>query len=251
METRGKILFADDDEGFLYPSVKLLERRGYECDTANDALSAAKMLDEVKYNLLITDIHMPGNPKLEFVKALQEKAHELPVILVTGFPTLDTALDSMRLDVAAYLVKPFDFEELLVQVEKAMARTRVSEMLAISEKRLDEWRDRLNLLKESMAGDRIARSGVGANAFINLTLRNVLDSLEDLTSLTELLTTANGDQGACHLLECPRLKILSNSIVETVEVLEKTKQSFKSKDLGRLRKKLIDLVDRDREQGKA
>ena len=94
MSELGRILIADDEETFLMSTADLLRNEGFECDCAPDATSAAQMLRSGDHDLLIADIKMPGNFELEFIRDLPQIAEGLPVILVTGYPTLDTAIQS-------------------------------------------------------------------------------------------------------------------------------------------------------------
>src|SRR4030042_1592190 len=115
----GRILIADDEETFRNSIADLLRRGGYQCDCAPDAIVAAELLRSADYDLLIADIKMEGNFELEFIRELPQIAEGMPVILVTGYPSLRSAIESIQLPVAAYLVKPFEFEELLVQVQNS------------------------------------------------------------------------------------------------------------------------------------
>ncbi len=112
-----RILIADDEESFLYSTADILRREGYECGCATDARTATDMLGRENYDLLIADIKMPGNSDLEFISALPKIAEGMPVILVTGYPSLNSAIESVQLPVVAYLVKPFELNELLVRVK--------------------------------------------------------------------------------------------------------------------------------------
>src|SRR5262245_30697854 len=122
MSLLGRILVADDEATFLESTVDLLREDGYECDGAADAYAAKKMLRKNKYNLLIADIKMLGNLKLELVTTLKSVAAGLPVILVTGYPSLGTAMLSTRLSVVGYLLKPVNFDDLLKLVQDTITR---------------------------------------------------------------------------------------------------------------------------------
>ncbi len=124
-----RILIADDEETFLYSTADILRREGYDCSCASDARAATEMLRMESYDLLIADIKMQGNADLEFIKALPQIADGMPVILVTGYPSLNSAIESIQLPVVAYLVKPFELNELLVRVKdvitgKGLFKTR-------------------------------------------------------------------------------------------------------------------------------
>jgi len=124
-----RILIADDEESFLYSTADILRREGYDCSCASDARAATEMLRKESYDLLIADIKMQGNADLEFIKALPQIAEGMPVILVTGYPSLNSAIESIQLPVVAYLVKPFELNELLERVKdvitgKGLFKTR-------------------------------------------------------------------------------------------------------------------------------
>ena len=73
MSDVARILIADDEETFLQSMGALLRREGYTCDCVRDAQEAAAALDKTTYDLLITDIYMPGNAELEFLRELQSR----------------------------------------------------------------------------------------------------------------------------------------------------------------------------------
>ena len=118
---RGRILIADDEESVLLSTADLLRIEGYECACASGAKTAFDMLRKRKYDLLIVDIKMQGNSDLQLIKKLPEIVDRMSVILVTGYPSLSSAVQSIKLPVVGYLIKPFEFSELLTVVQGAIA----------------------------------------------------------------------------------------------------------------------------------
>ncbi len=82
MNERGRILIADDEETFLLSTIDLLRREGYECDGVKDAEAAVEVLSNKAFDLLVSDIRMPGNMELELIESVKG----LSVIIVTGYP---------------------------------------------------------------------------------------------------------------------------------------------------------------------
>ncbi|MCP4606239.1 MAG: response regulator [Proteobacteria bacterium] len=242
MPEKGQILIADNEDVFRTSITTLLRGSGYECDTASDAAQATEMLQYDNYDLIICDIQMPGNLELEFVRNIQHIAKGVSVILVTGSPSLDTAIDSVGLPVIAYLVKPVDTEALLVLVQKAIGRRLAYRTFTGFEERLKTWRTKLVRIGEPIADTTQDSSSMTIDTYLSLTLHNVVDCFEDLKNITEALSEERVSSEACHLLECPRLSSLTGAITETIAVLERTKGSFKSKELGQLRKRLKEIV---------
>lgn len=238
MSDLGRILIADDEETFLYSTADLLREEGYTCACAVDAKTAAELLKDSEYDLLIADIMMPGNANLEFIRDLPRIAEGTPVIIVTGYPSLNSAIESLQLPVVAYIVKPFDFDQLLDKVQSSIRNFRVYRAIRDMQKRLRDWHKELTAVELSL-GDTPARTSlVPVSAFLNLTFRNIVGALSDFKRVTEAREIHNFDQEVCHLFNCPRLKALTDAIVEAIDVLESTKESFKSKTLGELRVKL-------------
>jgi CheY-like chemotaxis protein len=240
--TTGRILIADDEETFLLDTADFLRREGYECDCARNGGEAAEMLRTGGYDLLIADITMPGNHNLELVVEVSKTAKGMPVILVTGSPTLETAIRSIHLPVVAYLVKPVDFQELMAHVRNGVYRFRMFRMLRDTKQRLLDWNHDLSRLEQWMTRINGDASAVPVDVFLALTFRNMVGCLTDLRNITEALAAQSPIQQTCHLLECPRLDTLTDAVEDTIRVLEKTKKAFKSKELGGLRRKLEEIV---------
>jgi len=120
MTELGRILFADDEPSFLKSMSELLRCAGYACDCATDAFTALPLLRLKEYDLLISDINMPGNSELEFIREVSQIVPGLPIILMTGSPALDIIRQSLELPVVACLIKPFPFNELLWRVAPAV-----------------------------------------------------------------------------------------------------------------------------------
>jgi DNA-binding NtrC family response regulator len=161
----GRILIADDEAALRDLIATFLQRLGYSCAGALDAQAALELLRKETFDILISDINMPGNENLNFIRKVPEIAEGMPIILLTGNPTFETAAQSVRLPVMAYLTKPVDTNELSILVKQGVAAARANR-------------------------------------------RQIVAALQ-----------------------------------ETIQVLEKTKRSFKSRELGDLRKKLQLLLE--------
>jgi len=96
-----RILVADDEETFRVTTVDLFLEEGFGCSGASDSFRAVQMLRAGRFDLLIADINMPGNANLELVQQMHELDSTVPVILVTGYPSVCSAVASIRLPVPA------------------------------------------------------------------------------------------------------------------------------------------------------
>ena len=120
-----RILIADDEPLYLRTTAALLRKAGYACVTAADGAAALEILAREPVDLVLSDLNMPGNLKLELLREGRRQWPEIPLIVVTGAPSMPSAIESVRLGIADYLLKPVKYEDLLASVKRALAhRTR-------------------------------------------------------------------------------------------------------------------------------
>lgn len=122
-EVGARILVIDDEEVIHASLKRTLERRGHLVDSelsAKDGLDRARRGD---YDLIITDLMMPGINGIELLKQVQSGGPAVPVLMITGYPTIKTALQALRLGAVDYLAKPFTRRELIGPVNRALRRS--------------------------------------------------------------------------------------------------------------------------------
>ena len=201
--------------------------------TVSDSAGALAAIDAGPFDLLITDLEMPGNADLSLVRQVAERSGGLPIMILTGFPSVRSAVASIDLPVVAYLTKPVAYAGLLERVNGAVRRFRSFQAMQRTEERLRTWREEFGQLVKP------STPGVPVDLFLTMTLRNIVGSLTDLEHLGRALAAAHsGQESPCQLMNCPRGAQLQAAVAETVDVLEETKSAFKSKALGDLRRKL-------------
>jgi len=115
-----KILVVDDEQGLCAGLQEGLRREGYLVDAANDAATAVKLASQSLYNLVISDVKMPGVGGLELLAQIRERSRDTLFILMTAFSTVENAVEAMRLGAYDYLPKPIDLKRLRLQVQKAL-----------------------------------------------------------------------------------------------------------------------------------
>ena len=124
-----RILLADDEETFRRSTARLFEQEGYRCDCAVDSDEAGRLLTK-EHDVLISDIRMPGNMQFEFLRDVRSRFPMLPIVLVTGYPSVQTAVESLRLSFTDYLLKPVDWPDLRRAVGEAVKKTTMLRMTA-------------------------------------------------------------------------------------------------------------------------
>jgi len=115
-----KILVVDDEKDYRKSLRKILESGGYIVGEAESALEALDIIDCEYYPLILTDIYMPGMNGLKFLEEVKNRYEDsVKVILVTGYGSIDSAVQAMKLGAFGYYIKSHSLEELLIEVEKA------------------------------------------------------------------------------------------------------------------------------------
>ena len=232
----GRILFADDDEAFRFSLGERLKRAGFVCDFAVSAAEATEMLRTNSYDVLLSDINMPGNASLEMVENIPALVEGLPIILLTGQPTVETAMRSVRLRVVAYLAKPPDFAELCQALTTAIVEYRNLRILDANRRRLQDWDHEIARLQQVLQQPATPDRPATMRSYLRLTLRNLVVGLMELETL--FLRDELG-LGASGVIE--RQNLL-NAVRKTIGVLQKTKDHFKSRELAELRKDLEEIL---------
>jgi DNA-binding response OmpR family regulator len=241
MENIARILIADDDESCLLTTAAFLTNAGYECDCAATGDAALALSKQNKYDLFISDIEMPGNRDLCMIQAMAQSQPGLPIFLMTGYPTIETAANSVNLSVAAYLLKPLNPDVLLEKVARAVEYARCYRKVAGTRERMIATCEDLKRIEASFRISDGSSSNAAMQAFIDLTMQNLTASLLDLRQLFETVTQTSPRSQDQEWLQSARPLVLINALRETIAVLAKTKSSFKSKELAELRRKLEGL----------
>ncbi len=116
------VLVVDDESAIRYSITKTLQRVGYEVDTASSGEEALQMMTGKQYEVVLTDIRMPGLSGVELLARIKEQSPDVIVILLTAYPSLDTAVESLRLGAHDYLIKPSSSQDIRDRVARGVER---------------------------------------------------------------------------------------------------------------------------------
>jgi excisionase family DNA binding protein len=117
---RARVLIVDDEDTIRDLLAKTLALADYEVDAAPDGRTAVDRLRVIDYDLLITDLRMPGFDGLSVIREARRLKGEMPIIIVTGHPTEASAIEAINLGVQGYLTKPFRVPRVLAAAAKAL-----------------------------------------------------------------------------------------------------------------------------------
>lgn len=145
-QVRGRLLVADDEPELLRAIARVLKHCGYQVDTAEDGDEAVKAIEANSYDAILSDISMPGMNGIELLRTIHDKDEEVPVILITGAPAVETAVQALEHGAYKYLLKPVANERLEEVVNKAvqmrqMAKIRREAMEVLSAEPDDSLRE--------------------------------------------------------------------------------------------------------------
>jgi EAL domain-containing protein (putative c-di-GMP-specific phosphodiesterase class I) len=123
---RGRILVVEDDRALLEAYTDVLLAAGFDVVAASDGAGALRALDTDPFDVVLTDLVLPSVTGVEILRAVRERDLDVPVVLITGNPSVETAVQAIELGALRYLVKPASAEELIRATEHAMRLRRLA-----------------------------------------------------------------------------------------------------------------------------
>jgi DNA-binding NtrC family response regulator len=132
-----RLLVVDDEVDFLESLSERLSLKGFHVTTATDGQAALEAAQEGKFDIAIVDLRMPGMDGKEVLKTLKEKHEWIEVIILTGYGSIDSAVETTKLGAHSYLEKPYDFEQLVNAIKDAYC-ARLKKKFEHDKKRQDD-----------------------------------------------------------------------------------------------------------------
>jgi excisionase family DNA binding protein len=120
LQGRARVLVVDDEETIRNLLSKTLALADYEVDVATDGRTALDRMRMIPYDLLITDLRMPGVDGLSVIREARRLKADIPVLIVTGYSSEASAIEAINLGVQGYLTKPFRVPRVLAAAAKAL-----------------------------------------------------------------------------------------------------------------------------------
>ena len=132
------ILIVEDEEVLRQSLAELLVDEGYEVHQAGDGKEAYDFILKQPIDLILTDIRMPNMDGIELMGKLQQTAPQTPVIILTAYGTVESAVAAMRSGAHDYLLKPVNFDEVLLKIERAVEFGDMDRTRQVITEQLDE-----------------------------------------------------------------------------------------------------------------
>ncbi len=156
--SKGKILVVDDEPSARSALAELLRAENYEIETAGDGFKALGRMQESTPDLVLTDLNMPGMDGVELLRKVKEDNAGLPVVLMTAFAGVETAVSAMRDGAEDYLTKPLNTDELLIVLARAIDAAKLRREAAELRGRLKERYSFANIVGSSQEMQRVFKS---------------------------------------------------------------------------------------------
>lgn len=122
---REKLLIADDDKNIRFAFRKAFESKNIDVISADNGNDALKIIESEKPNLIFMDVTMPGKNGLLVLKELNERKFDIPVIIITGYGTMNTAIKAVQLGAYEYILKPLDIDKIYLIAKRALEMVRL------------------------------------------------------------------------------------------------------------------------------
>ena len=142
-------MFVDDDVITGKVMKRNCDNAGYACQVFTDAESCLDKFTQVGADLVITDLRMPGMNGFELLSELRQIDVDIPVLVMTGYSSVENAVEAMKNGASDFIKKPFDFNELKIMIERAIKSAQVNNENKLLKRRLGSKRNRFGLIGDT------------------------------------------------------------------------------------------------------
>ncbi|MFP4474463.1 MAG: ATP-binding protein [Desulfatibacillaceae bacterium] len=177
-----RVLVVDDEKDIREGCERILSRMGCEVRTAGDGETALSLLESESFDLLLLDLKMPGADGADVLDIVREKYRDLLVIVITGYATVDTAIDCMKRGAYDFIPKPFEPAQLRIAVDRALDKLRLEREARAAEQArqrtladLGKEQSRIRTIIEALPSGLVVTNPKGEVVLMNPAFRRLLD----------------------------------------------------------------------------
>lgn len=153
----GSILIADDEEEIRNSLSIVLREEGYRCATAPNGATAIEALKEHSFDILVTDLKMPGANGIEVLEQALNHSKDTMTIIITAHATIETAIQALRKGAADYILKPLDFDEVILRIENLLKQKNLIQENKYLREQIDQEFNFNHIIGESSAMKEVYR----------------------------------------------------------------------------------------------
>lgn len=217
-----KLLLVEDDEDFSFSLSSRLQKKNFEVIPVTTAEEALDILKKVKFDIVVADIKLPKMDGVQFLAKVRELYKDLPVIMLTGYGSLESAKEAVKLKASDYILKPLDtMDDLLNPIDKAIHCYK----LILENKRLmDELKIKVEELKQSKSKLEEQKLALEQK---NLALNEIIEHMERAKNKTKEDVAVNVNEVLLPLLERLKLEGVTSKYIDLIkDHLEKLASPF-------------------------
>ncbi len=149
MTDQGCILIVEDEPDMLLGLQKILSKQGHHVEIAETGSTGLKKVEESFFDIVITDLKMPGVDGIELLRKVKKAYSDTMVIVITGYGTIESAVEAMKLGAYDYITKPFDAERIKMVVQKALKQIALTNENKYLREQIKEAKNFQNIIGES------------------------------------------------------------------------------------------------------
>ena len=213
MKTKESILIVDDDESVSKSLSLVLEKKGYETQSAGTGKEALEKAREASFNVALVDIKLPDVEGMELISLLKEAHPDMSLMIVTGYGSLSSSVQALDKGVAAYLTKPLNMDVVLQRVEDILEKQQLMWEKWQAEKALQAEKDKFEGIISSLAEGLDIVSQDYRIHFQNKMLRDRFGDLTGKLCYEEYM----GRQTPCE--SCPMVKAIATGHTQRMEMI--------------------------------
>jgi len=146
-----RIMFVDDDVITGKVMKRNCDNASYACQVFTDAETCLNKFTQVGADLVITDLRMPGMTGFDLLSELRQVDADIPVLVMTGYSSVENAVEAMKRGASDFIKKPFDFNELQLMIERSMKAAQINNENKLLKRRLGSRRNRFGLIGDTQA----------------------------------------------------------------------------------------------------
>jgi two-component system response regulator PilR (NtrC family) len=130
MKNIGRVMVVDDEENIREILTNYLESLGYEVVTAQDGEDALNKFEVGGFDLVISDLLMPNIDGLQLLKKVREIDRDVIFLMITGYPSIETAVEAIKKGAYDYITKPFHMEDVKLRIERSFEKKNLKDRLS-------------------------------------------------------------------------------------------------------------------------
>ncbi len=131
-----RILVVDDEPHILELFAEVFGAAGYNVVTASNGTEALEKFEPGRFDCIVSDLAMPGMDGLELLKQIKSRDRKVIFLMITGYPSIESAVEAMKFGAYDYLTKPFNIEDLRIKVERALYTRSLESSLRTARRRM-------------------------------------------------------------------------------------------------------------------